>query len=161
MFNLFKKKDSKTIEFKSPISGKAIPLSEVPDEVFAGKMLGDGLAFEPTEGVLYAPIDGEIVNIFPTKHAVGILTSGGLEILLHIGVDTVNMAGEGFESFVEAGDKVKVGQKLVSFNIDLINEKAKSAITPLLITNMDLVESVDFNYGTANKDSIVAVVALK
>ncbi|TDT56516.1 PTS sugar transporter subunit IIA [Fonticella tunisiensis] len=159
MFNFFKK--NKKIEIKSPIVGKAVPITEVPDDVFASKMMGDGIAFEPSEGVLYAPVDGEIVQIFPTKHAVGIKTTGDLEILLHIGVDTVNMGGEGFESFVSAGDRVKAGQKLVTFNIDLIKEKAKSAITPLIITNMDKIESLDFNYGDVNKDTTVLTVNLK
>lgn len=104
MLGLFKKNKNK-IEIKSPIIGTGLPLSEVPDEVFASKMMGDGIAFKPSEGNLYAPIEGEIIQVFPTMHAVGIKSSSGLEILLHIGIDTVNLSGEGFESYVKAGTR--------------------------------------------------------
>jgi PTS system glucose-specific IIA component len=160
MFNLFKKK-KKQIEIKSPVKGKAVSITEVPDEVFASKMLGDGLAFVPEEGILYAPIDGEVVQVFPTKHALGIKSNDGLEILLHIGIETVAMSGEGFESFVNAGDKVTAGQKLIEFDIDLINQKAKSTITPLIITNMEIVDSIDMNLGEVNKESVTAIINLK
>ncbi|API92436.1 hypothetical protein J32TS6_41990 [Virgibacillus pantothenticus] len=159
MLNFLKKKN-KLIKIKSPIMGTALPLSEVPDEVFASKMMGDGVAFEPTEGILYAPIDGEVIQVFPTMHAVGITSNHGLEILLHIGIDTVNLSGEGFESFISVGDKVTVGQKLISFNIDFIKENAKSAITPLIITNMDKVEKMEYNYGATTKDSVVLTVSI-
>ncbi|MEK3889522.1 PTS sugar transporter subunit IIA [Bacillus sp. FSL K6-3431] len=159
MLNFFKKNNK--LEIKSPIVGTGFPLSEVPDEVFASKMMGDGIAFQPSENILYAPIDGEIVQVFPTLHAVGIKSNNGLEILLHIGIDTVNLSGEGFESFVNAGDKVTAGQKLISFDIDLIKEKAKSTITPLIITNMDKVANIEYNYGAATKDSVVLTVNVK
>lgn len=159
MFGLFKKK--KKIDIISPIVGKAVRITDVPDEVFASKMLGDGMAFEPSEGVLYSPVDGEIIQKFPTNHAVGIKTAEGLELLLHIGIDTVGMKGEGFESFVEIGDKVKAGQKLISFDIELIKEKAKSIITPMVITNMDIVEDFNFNYGNADKGFVAASINLK
>lgn len=158
MFNFLKKK---SIELKTPIVGNAIELSRVPDEVFASKMLGDGIAFEPSEGILYAPIRGEILQVFPTKHALGLKTKEGLEILLHIGIDTVKLNGEGFESFVESGDTVSEGQKLIKFDIDIIKRDAKSAITPLIITNMEMVDSIEFNYGETNKDSKVAKINLK
>lgn len=159
MFGIFKKNNKS--EIKSPITGTGLPLSEVPDEVFASKMMGDGIAFEPSEGTLYAPIDGEIVQVFPTLHAVGIKSNNGLEILVHIGIDTVNLSGEGFESFVVVGDKVAAGQKLISFDIDLIKEKAKSAIIPLIITNMDNVANIEYKYGATTKDTAVLTVTIK
>lgn len=159
MFNFFKK-DSK-VEIKSPIVGTALPISEVPDEVFASKMMGDGIAFEPSEGILYAPVDGEIIQLFPTLHAVGIKANNGLEILLHIGIDTVKLSGYGFESFVGVRDKVSVGQKLISFDLNQIKEKAKSAITPLIITNMDKIANMEYHYGVATKDTSVLVVNVK
>ncbi|MEH7379001.1 PTS glucose transporter subunit IIA [Bacillus sp. JJ1533] len=159
MFKLFKKVNK--LEIKSPIIGTGLPLSEVPDEVFATKMMGDGIAFEPSENNLYAPIDGEIIQVFPTLHAIGLKSTNGLEILLHIGIDTVNLSGKGFECFVSVGDRVTTGQKLISFDIDLIKENAKSSITPLIITNMDKVENVDYKYGTANKDTIILTVTVK
>lgn len=159
MFGIFKKNNK--LEIKSPIVGIGLPLSEVPDEVFASKMMGDGIAFEPSEGILYSPIDGEIVQVFPTLHAVGIKSNNGLEILVHIGIDTVNLSGESFESFVVVGDKVTAGQKLISFDIDLIKEKAKSAIIPLIITNMDNIENIEYKYGATTKDTPVLTVTIK
>jgi sugar PTS system EIIA component len=159
VFN-FLKKETK-IEIKSPIVGTALPISEVPDEVFASKMMGDGMAFEPSEGILYAPLDGDIVQIFPTLHAIGIKSKNGLETLLHIGIDTVNLSGNGFEILVKVGDKVIAGQKLISFDLNLIKEKAKSAITPLIITNMDIVANMEYKYGNVTKDTTVLIVNLK
>lgn len=125
------------IIFKSPLSGKVLHISKTPDDVFSQKMLGDGVAIEPTEGMVYSPVDGEITQIFlPSKHAVGITSKDGLEILIHIGLETVKMNGEGFEALVKQGDKVKEGQELIRFDIQKIKEKAKSTITPVLITNM-------------------------
>ncbi len=123
-------------ELFSPASGEVLDISEVPDEVFAGKMMGDGFAIKPSENIFVSPVDGTIINVFPTKHAIGIKSENGLEILLHIGIDTVNMKGEGFEVFVEEGEKVKAGQPLVKADLDLIERKAKSAITPVVFTNL-------------------------
>lgn len=159
MFGFLKKKN--VLEIKSPIIGKTIEIGSVPDEVFSSGMIGDGVAFEPSQGVLYAPVDGEIIQMFPTKHAIGIRTNEGIEILLHIGIDTVNMKGEGFESFVKVGDKVKSGGKIVSFDINLINEKAKSIITPMIITNMDMVEKIEKNIGTCGLSTTVVKITLK
>ncbi|MCX7884308.1 MAG: PTS glucose transporter subunit IIA [Caloramator sp.] len=159
MFNLFKKKNS--IELKSPVKGRAINIKDVPDEVFASGMLGNGIAIEPTEGIVYSPCDCEIVNMFPTKHAVGIKTKEGLEILIHIGIDTVEMKGEGFDSFVNIGDKVKAGDKLISFDLELVKSKAKSSITPIVITNMDLVESIEPFYGDCDSSKTVLKAFLK
>ena len=132
-----KEESGDNIVLKSPITGKVLNISETPDDVFAQKMLGDGVAIEPTEGVVYSPVDGEITQIFlPSKHALGITSKDGLEILIHIGIDTVKMNGDGFEAVVKQGDKVKEGQELIRFDIQKIKEKAKSTITPVLITNM-------------------------
>jgi sugar PTS system EIIA component len=139
--NLFKK--NKTVSFVAPMTGKVIPLEEVPDPVFSQKMMGDGLAMDPTEGVVYAPVNGEIVQLFPTKHAIGIKTKNGLEVLIHIGIDTVSMNGEGFTAHIQTGDKVKQGDPLISFDLALVKEKAKSTITPIIITNGDVVESLE------------------
>lgn len=104
--------------------------------------MGDGMAIEPSEGILVSPVEGEIIQLFHTKHAIGIRSQTGMEILLHIGLETVAMNGEGFEAFVKEGDSVKPGDKLISFDLDLIKEKAASTITPIIITNGDIVESV-------------------
>lgn len=159
MLSLFKKK--KAIELKSPVKGRVIDIKDVPDEVFASGMLGSGIAIDPTEGFVYSPCDCEIVNMFPTKHAVGIKTKEGLEILIHIGIDTVEMKGEGFDAFVNIGDKVKAGDKLITFDLELVKSKAKSPITPMVITNMDLIESIEPIYGDCDASKTVLKAFLK
>ncbi len=127
----------------APLSGRVAELSEVPDPTFSQKMMGDGLAIVPTEGEVVSPVDGEIVQFFHTKHAIGIRSLSGAEILIHVGLETVSMNGEGFEGHVKEGDKVKAGDKLITFNIDLIKEKAADIITPIVITNGENVENLD------------------
>jgi PTS system D-glucosamine-specific IIC component len=139
---------SATVEnesFVAPMTGKLMPITEVPDQVFSQKMMGDGFAIEPTEGVVVSPVEGEIVNVFPTKHAIGIRSVGGREILIHVGIDTVNLQGKGFESFISEGDKVKPGQKLLEVDLDYIKENATSIITPIVFTNLQEGESVNLN----------------
>lgn len=120
----------------NPIEGEIIPITEVPDQVFSGKMMGDGFAIVPSEGTVVSPVDGEIVNVFPTKHAIGILSNGGKEILIHIGIDTVKLNGEGFEVLVSQGDKVTKGQQLIKIDLHYIRENAPSTITPVVFTNL-------------------------
>lgn len=145
MFNkLFGKKEVKKEEtLIAPLTGKIVSIEEVPDPTFAQKMMGDGIAIEPTEGVVVSPVDGEVVQFFHTKHAIGIQSEAGAEILIHVGLETVSMNGEGFEGHVNVGDKVKAGDKLLSFDLELIKEKAASTVTPIVITNGDAVESLD------------------
>jgi sugar PTS system EIIA component len=142
---LFGKKEEpiKTIQLLAPMSGTAVNLNAVPDPVFSEKMMGDGLAIEPSDGIVVSPVDGEIMQIFPTKHAVGIRANNGAEILIHIGLETVSLKGEGFETHVKQGDSVKAGDKLVTFDMAVINEKAKSTVTPIIITNTDLAASIE------------------
>ncbi len=141
---IFKKEEQvSSVVLKSFAKGKVVDLSEVPDPVFAQKMMGDGFAIIPSEGKVVSPVSGEIIQVFPTKHAIGIKTTEGLEILIHIGLETVNMQGEGFEALVSAGNVVSAGDVLVNFDLDLVTEKAKSTITPCIVTNMDVVESVE------------------
>lgn len=120
---------------KSPLKGKAMDISEVPDKTFADKLLGDGIAIDPVDGVVVSPVDGEIVQLFRTNHAIGIRTNSNAEILIHVGIDTVKMNGEGFTPFVKIGDMVKAGDKLLEFDLELVKAKAKSTITPIVITN--------------------------
>lgn len=122
---------------KSPLSGKFLPLSDVPDKVFSSGAMGKGLAIDPEKGELIAPADGEITTIFPTGHAVGLTTKDGIEILMHIGMDTVELEGQGFETFVKQGDQVKAGDLLVRFDIEAIKAAGYSVITPIVITNTE------------------------
>lgn len=145
-----KKKMPKEETVMAPLSGTLRQLEEVPDPVFAGKMVGEGIAIEPSDGIVVAPFDAEVVQLFPTKHAIGLRGKSGLEILIHIGLETVALKGEGFEAHIKQGDQVKIGDKLVTFDMAIINEKASSTITPVIMTNGDMVE--DFHI---SKDSTV------
>ncbi|MGG2064603.1 glucose-specific PTS transporter subunit IIBC [Bacillus sp. S14(2024)] len=126
-----------------PIEGKILPITEVPDQVFSGKMMGDGFAIEPAEGTVVSPVNGEIVNVFPTKHAIGIQSEGGKEILIHFGIDTVKLNGEGFEALVSQGDKVTQGQPLLKVDIAFVKENAPSIITPIVFTNLQEGQKVE------------------
>ncbi|HDR4900751.1 TPA: PTS glucose transporter subunit IIA [Bacillus cereus] len=152
LFGLGSKTNEETIV--APLTGAVKNIEEVPDPVFAGRMMGDGVAIDPTEGVVVSPVDGEIVQLFHTKHAIGIKAKNGTEILIHVGLETVKMEGEGFEAHVSEGQAVKGGDKLISFDLELIREKAKSTITPIVITNTDAAESIKTTVGvTATKGS--------
>lgn len=142
---LFGKKEEpvKTLQILAPLSGNAVNLASVPDPVFSEKMMGDGIAIEPSEGMVVSPVDGEIMQIFPTKHAIGLKAKNGAEILIHIGLETVSLKGEGFETHVQQGDSVKAGDNLVSFDMATISEKAKSTVTPIIITNTDQAASLN------------------
>ena len=121
----------------SPLFGWAAPLAEVPDPVFAEGMMGDGVAVDPFEGVLFAPCDGEVIQLHRARHALTIRTIEGLEVLVHLGLETVALAGEGFQAHVRQGDRVTAGQKLISFDLDLLALKAKSLLSPVLVTNAE------------------------
>ncbi|MDO4275410.1 MAG: glucose PTS transporter subunit IIA [Eubacteriales bacterium] len=127
----------KTVVIKSPITGIAAPLSTAPDEGFAGGMMGDGMVVEPTDGMITAPEDGEVSFVFPTRHAVGFKTESGIEMLLHIGIDTVKLNGEGFEVLIEEGTKVKMGQPLMKIDIDFLKGHAPSLVSPILCTELE------------------------
>lgn len=162
MFGFFNKnKEEKSLILKSPVVGRCFDISEIPDEVFSSKMLGDGIGFESTDGVLYAPVDGEILQVFPTKHALILKSKEGIEILLHIGIDTVEMKGEGFEAFTEKGKQVKAGDKLLTFDNKLIKAKAKTNLSVLVVTNNDIIESFKFNLGNVDKSNEVIVIKFK
>lgn len=134
---------SKVEMLAAPVSGKVLSLKEVPDQTFAEELLGKGAAVDPTDGVVVSPVDGTIVHLFETKHAIAIKTESGMEILIHIGIDTVKMNGEGFKGFVKDGDVVKKGQKLVEFNLNLVKEKAVSPMTMLIVTNSENMKFVN------------------
>ena len=123
------------VDLVSPLSGTLIPLEQIEDGAFSSGALGKGVAIEPSEGVVYAPADGEVMTLFPTLHAIGIVTNDGVEVLIHIGLDTVQLAGKGFKAFVKQGEQVVKGQKLIEFNIEEIKEAGFVLQTPVVITN--------------------------
>ncbi|NFF61934.1 PTS glucose transporter subunit IIA [Clostridium botulinum] len=157
----YKKELVKNIEIINPIEGEIINITEVPDEVFSGKALGDGFAIRPKEGKVVSPIDGEIAVLFPTKHAIAIKGDNDLELLVHIGIDTVNLNGEGFTAHISQGDKVKKGDMLITFDKKVIEDKAKSSITPVVITNMDIVDKMNIDYGKKSQGDKIATVKFK
>jgi sugar PTS system EIIA component len=130
--NLFKKAK---LQIFSPVNGEIIPIEDVPDPVFSQKMMGEGVAVMPSKGNIHAPVEGTIIQIATTKHAIGLLAKDGSEILIHIGLETVSLNGEGFNVVVNMGDKVTVGQLLVEVDWDYIRTHAKSIVTPIVITN--------------------------
>lgn len=136
MFRWFRNREETIV---APLTGHVRLLEDVPDPVFAQKMMGDGLAIEPTDGIVVSPINGEVIQVFPTKHAIGLRSDRGVEILIHVGIDTVHMQGEGFEAYVKVGDRVRAGDLLLSFDLSLVQQKAKSYLTPMVITNGDVV----------------------
>lgn len=137
--SLFSRKKQQEVTFLAPLTGTIVPLSEVPDPVFAGKVVGDGVAILPSADTLVAPIDAKITHLFPTNHAIGLSTEGGLELLMHIGIDTVKLNGQGFTSFVSVGDQVKAGDKLIRFDKAVLEAAGCPIVTPIVITNGDLV----------------------
>ncbi|KGX94035.1 PTS glucose transporter subunit IIABC [Pontibacillus halophilus JSM 076056 = DSM 19796] len=132
-------------DFESPMKGELLPISEVPDAVFSGKMMGDGFAMKPASGEVQSPVNGKVMTVFPTKHAMGILAEDGTEILIHVGIDTVSLKGEGFETFVSEGDEIKQGQLLLKADLDYIKEHASSVITPVVFTNLGEGQSVQLD----------------
>ena len=127
----------KTAQLVSPLAGQVKPLSQATDPVFSSGVMGQGVVIEPSQGELVSPVNGTVTVLFPTKHAVGIVSEEGVEMLMHIGMDTVSLDGKGFEAHVEQGDKVVVGQQLISFDMDVIKEAGLVTETPVIITNQD------------------------
>ncbi|WCK55880.1 glucose-specific PTS transporter subunit IIBC [Aneurinibacillus sp. Ricciae_BoGa-3] len=143
----------------APITGEVIDITEVPDQVFAGKMMGDGFAIKPSEGKLVSPVKGKVINAFPTKHAVGIMSDTGVEILLHVGIDTVKLNGEGFELLVEENQRVEVGTPLLNIDLAFIEAHAPSSITPVVFTNLkeNQIVKVTSRDATAGQTEVAAI----
>ncbi|PPD63604.1 glucose-specific PTS transporter subunit IIBC [Staphylococcus pseudintermedius] len=127
---------SRSVTIVAPCDGEVIPLSEVPHQVFSGGMMGDGVGFIPRQSEIVAPFHGKVKALFPTKHAIGIESTDGVELLIHIGIDTVKLNGEGFESFVKVGDEVAEGQLLMKVDLEYLQQHAPSIVTPMIVTNL-------------------------
>lgn len=136
VFGLFGKRRA-AVSVVAPMAGEVKPISEVPDPVFAEKMMGDGFCVFPTKGKVVSPVDGEVVNLFPTLHAVGIRTADGLEVLVHVGIDTVKLQGEGFRPLIAEGAKVTAGQPLLEVDLKRVGPKVPSLATPVVFTNLE------------------------
>lgn len=142
MFGIFKKKTNK-IELGTPAKGQAVPLKEVSDPTFGEEILGKGVAVRPEEGKIYAPADGEISLLFDTLHAVSMTSTDGVEILIHIGLDTVALKGEHFTAHVKTYDSVKKGDLLIEVDLEKVKAAGYDVITPVIICNTDDFASVE------------------
>ncbi|MFS0931033.1 PTS glucose transporter subunit IIA [Enterococcus casseliflavus] len=142
MFNFLKKKKPNDITLYSPAEGELISITEVPDEVFSTKLMGDGYAVKPLEGTIYSPIEGEIANIFPTKHAVTIKNKSGVAVILHMGVDTVSLKGIPFEIYVQEGQMVDQHTKIAKIDLNYLKEKGKPSDIIVVLTNLADISSL-------------------
>ena len=130
-------KNDNSIFIKTPLIGKYIKLEDVPDQAFATKTLGDGIAIDPDDPYVYAPSNGKIAFLYPTKHAIGFECDNGISLLIHLGIDTVELKGEGFEALVKQGDVVSQGTKLIKMDLDFLRANAKSIISPIIVSELD------------------------
>lgn len=138
------RKDQQQVHFHAPVQGKMIALEEVPDKIFSSKLVGEGVAFIPDRGELVSPVAGTVVHLHSSKHAIGLSTKEGLEVLIHIGIDTAFIDGDWFAAEVEEGQEVIAGQLLIRFNLPKLRKLAKSMATPMVITNKEKVKSWSF-----------------
>lgn len=148
----------RALKLINPIEGEIIPLTQVPDEVFSEKLLGDGFAIKPYKNKVYSPVEGTIKFLFPSNHALAIETKDGLEVLLHIGIDTVNLNGEGFEVYIQEKENIKKGQLLLSYDKDFLDKECKSLISPIVITNLKEDSEIKIEYGYKKEKEIVAYI---
>lgn len=153
------KSEVKNFTISSPLKGSIIQLNEVKDEAFASELMGKGIAIEPSEGKVIAPFDGTIVSLFPTKHALGLLSNDGIELLIHVGLNTVELNGKYFESYVEQGDMVKKGQTLITFDLDKIKEEGYITQVPIIVTNtQNYSDVVSSNNKSSNYNEEILVI---
>jgi phosphocarrier protein FPr len=153
--------DQTRIVIIAPLSGALVPLESVPDPVFSEKMVGDGIAIDPVDNVLRAPCDGEIAQLHPAGHAITVVTADGIQVLMHVGLDTVAFKGQGFSSKVRRGDQVSTGAALIEFDLDFLATHAKSLLTPVVIANSERVVSFEHAAGMviAGQDAVFSLIA--
>lgn len=151
---------SDVLQFKAVTDGEVVDLSEVPDPAFAQKMVGDGFAVKSSTGLFCSPVDAEVALVFPTKHAVGLKTSRGDEIIIHVGLDTVSLDGEPFEVFVAQGDKVVAGDKLIQADLKMIEEKGLQTVTPVVVSDMTNRTVENVVLGNVKVGDVVADIVL-
>lgn len=144
----------RTINLFAPVSGDLIAIEKVDDEVFSSKALGEGFAIKPTNGDVYSPIEGTVTSVFPTKHAISLKTKDKLEVLVHLGIDTVELNGKGFETFVQEGDTVTESTKLVNVDLDYLVKEKKASDVMVIFTNLDQRKLVYNEGSVAQGDSV-------
>jgi len=167
LFDKFKKLvsddngNANNLNIVSPLEGEIIAIEDVPDVIFAEKIVGDGIAIIPTGNKLVAPVTGEIVKIYETNHAFAIRSNEGLEVLVHFGLDTVELRGEGFTRIAEEGQQINAGETIIEFDLALLTEKAKSVITPCIVSNMDEIKSMTKTEGKVSLGETVVLSVVK
>ncbi len=149
MFGFFKKKPTLVV---APVCGEVIKLENVKDEVFSQKLAGDGVAIIPSNGEIVAPVDGVITRLFPTHHAFLITTKDNLEVMVHIGLDTVELKGEGFKTLKQEGDKVKVNTPIISVDLEYLKSKGKDIVTPIVINDSSIT---NVKLGLVNSGEVI------
>ncbi|WP_349926038.1 beta-glucoside-specific PTS transporter subunit IIABC [Bacillus altitudinis] len=154
-------KQTNPYEVQAPMSGKVIPLSEVNDSVFSSEMMGKGVAILPDKGVVQAPFSGKVVTVTPTKHAIGLVSDDGIELLIHVGIDTVSLNGQFFDVLVKEGDEMKTGDHLLSFDIEGIQSNHLDVVTPIIVTNstqyLDVIHTGDAHV-TAGQNKLLMLI---
>lgn len=160
IFKFFNRKKEDENLILSPTNGEILDISEVPDAVFSEKLMGDGFAIKSSDGMIVSPLNGTIEMLFDTKHAIGLKSYDGLEILIHLGIDTVKLNGNGFEVFVKQGYSVKAGQELIKMDLEYIRNNAKSDISPIIFTNLEKNQAIEVITGSvlAKEDSRIRII---
>ena len=154
-----KEKKSVEVEIYAPLSGEIVNIEDVPDVVFSEKIVGDGIAIRPKGNKIVAPIDGVIGKIFETNHAFSMESKEGIELFVHFGIDTVELKGEGFTRIAQEGQAVKRGDTVIEFDLELLESKAKSVLTPVVVSNMDEISNIEKKSGeVVAGESIVLVL---
>ncbi|MDH2998878.1 PTS glucose transporter subunit IIA [Pasteurellaceae bacterium LFhippo2] len=152
---------AKEVKIYAPISGEIVNIEDVPDVVFSEKIVGDGIAIRPAGDLIVAPVNGTIGKIFETNHAFSIESDEGVELFVHFGIDTVELKGEGFTRLAEEGQKVKVGEPVIKFDLEVLEPKAKSVLTPVVISNMDEISNLQKLSGEVVKGESVVLTLTK
>ncbi|MBS6008299.1 MAG: PTS glucose transporter subunit IIA [Haemophilus parahaemolyticus] len=156
-----KQKEAKEIQIIAPLSGEIVNIEDVPDVVFSEKIVGDGVAIRPTGDTIVAPVNGTIGKIFETNHAFSIESEDGVELFVHFGIDTVELKGEGFTRIAEEGQNVKVGEPIIKFDLVTLEAKAKSVLTPVVISNMDEIANLEKRSGSVVAGETVVLTLTK
>lgn len=138
------------IVLRAPVTGEIVPISQVPDAVFSGELLGRGIAINPESGMVVAPFAGIVTRIFPSNHAFGMVLKSGIEIFVHVGVDTVDLGGQGFQRFVHEGDIVTQGQSILEVDLDWLRKHDYSTLTSMIITDMSDIHHIEKHQGTVS-----------
>ena len=156
-----KESGSQIVTIYSPLSGEIVNIEDVPDVVFSEKIVGDGVAIRPTGNKIVAPVDGVIGKIFETNHEFSMESKEGVELFVHFGIDTVELKGEGFTRVAQEGQNVKRGDTIIEIDLPLLEQKAKSVLTPIVISNMDEISNIDKKVGDVIAGESVVLVVKK